>query len=332
MSFIEDEIERLRQMCIACGKCSRGCPSLKHGGLDPLEVMMGSDEGLETCIGCGTCSQICHRTDPATVMRDIICLQQGIHVSQAFHDTGYTTVPQDVPSRIELVPEWTGDDIDVMPGCIVECRVPFIKYAASIALKSMGLKARELPNNTCCMHPIMFREMHETERRAYKAKMGASAGGKPILTLCAGCSDELANSGIDAEHIIPLLHRNIDSLPKFDKPLKVAVEPGCSAMPLKKEMMAVVKAMGCESVGKGMGCCGKNVSVSVPLMAEREEECADADLIVVGCPMCFIKYDSQPGGKPVVHIAELVAMAAGDFESLRYHAIPFGMQRQDRIM
>ena len=83
----------------------------------------------------------------------------------------------------------------------------------------------------------------------------------------------------------------------------------------------VVDAMGYENINNQMGCCGKNVSVSVPLMEERMQECARADLIVVGCPMCFTKYDSQPDGKPVVHIAELVAMAAGCRGSLDLHTI-----------
>jgi len=322
MTFIDDEIERLRQMCISCGKCSRACPSLKHGGLDPLEIMMGSEDGIELCIGCGTCSQVCHRTDPATVMKDLQCLMMGIHVSQTFLDTGYAMPSSDHPASKELVPPWTGDDVVIMPGCIVECKIPFIKYATAAGLGSMGIPSKELENNTCCMHPVQFREMHETERRQYKSAMGRTASGRTITTLCAGCSDELHGSGIDAEHIISLLHRNMDRLPRFDSPLKVALEPGCSAMPLKKQMEEIVVRTGCESVGKGMGCCGKNISLAKVMMEEREKECRDADVIVVGCPMCFLKYDGQPGGKPVVHISELVAMAAGKTESLRYHSIP----------
>ena len=35
-----------------------------------------------------------------------------------------------------------------------------------------------------------------------------------------------------------------------------------------------------------------------------------------------MKYDALPEGKPVVHISELVAMAAGNRESLGFHTIP----------
>ena len=141
------------------------------------------------------------------------------------------------------------------------------------------------------------------------------------MTLCAGCSQELQRSSVEAEHIIAFLHDRIDSLPRLASPIKVGIEPGCSAMDLRNEMREVVEAMGCEVVNTTMGCCGKNTPVAGPLMEEREAECAGADWIIVGCPMCQVKFDSHPDGIPAMHIAELVAMAAGDTESLRHHII-----------
>ena len=318
MGILENEIDRLRLRCIACGRCTRVCPSMKHGGCDPMEIMTGIDEGIEFCISCGNCSKACRRTDPFTVMRDLICLSKGLHVSDSFRETGYSMpiTPMDCPG-----PEWEGGDIDVMAGCVVRCKVPFIENAAAQAMKAMGIGAKALEDNRCCLHPVQFRDMSERERMDVKSEIGKSSDGKPIVTLCGGCSEELQAADIGAEHIIPFLHRNMDSLPKTDHPLKVALQPGCSAMPFKKQMDEVVRAMGYEPIGNQMGCCGKNVSVSKPLMEERMEECARADLVVVGCPMCFVKYDSQPNGKPVVHIAELVAMAAGNRDSLEFHKI-----------
>ena len=319
MGFLEDEIESLRLRCIACGRCTRVCPSMMHGGCDPLEIMTGIDEGIENCILCGNCSKTCRRTDPFTVMRDLICISKGLHVSDSFRETGYAMPVRPVDGCPE--PDWEGGDVDVMAGCVVRCKVPFIENAAADAMRAMGIGARALPKTTCCMHPAQFRDMTERERRGGKTAMGESSDGHPIVTLCGGCSEELQASDINAEHIIPFLHRNMDKLPKTDGPLKVALQPGCSAMAFKKQMAEVVRAMGYEPIGNQMGCCGKNVSVSVPLMEERMQECARADLIVVGCPMCFTKYDSQPDGKPVVHIAELVAMAAGCRGSLDLHTI-----------
>ncbi len=326
MDILQDEIESLRRKCIGCGKCSKVCPSLRHGGCDPMEIMVGSDEHVLSCIGCGNCSKVCRRTDPSTVMRDLVCLRKGLHVSEAFKETGYAMPPEDVPSRA-LAPEWDGDDVYVMPGCIVRCKTPYVEYATAAAMRSMGVRSTELPGNTCCMHPIQFREMTEFERRDYKRAMGDAAGKRELVTLCAGCSEELEASGVASTHMIPFLHARLGSLPRFDRPLKIALEPGCSAMAYAREMREVSEAMGCEVVNRTMGCCGKRADVSARLMKEREEECRGADLIVVGCPMCLTKYDEQPGGMPVVHISELVAMASGNLESLRYHAIAPELRR-----
>lgn len=314
---LNDEIERLRTKCIGCGKCSRVCPSLKHGGIDPMEVMMGGEADMSTCIGCGNCSAVCRRTDPMAVMQDLVALERDLHVSPAFRETGYAMRP------VEQTPEpvWTGDEVMVMPGCVTKAKVPYVIYAASVAFGAMGVRAGELPGNTCCMHPTQFREMTEMERRSYRTDMGRTAGDRPLVTLCAGCSQELQRSSVEAEHIIAFLHDRIGSLPRLASPIKVGIEPGCSAMDLRNEMREVVEAMGCEVVNTTMGCCGKNTPVAGPLMEEREAECAGADWIIVGCPMCQVKFDSHPDGIPAMHIAELVAMATGDTESLRHHII-----------
>ena len=312
---LDFEIERLRSRCVGCGRCVKVCPSFRHGGLNPMEVMQGGEGNLDTCIGCGCCSEACAHTNPAIVMKDLIARARGIHVSQVFRDTGYAMPPADDAPE----PGWTGDGVGIMPGCVVKAKVPYVNLATASALRAMGFGCRELPGNTCCMHPVQFREMTEDERVHYKRVMGDSAGGDVIVTLCGGCSDELIDADVPAEHIVQFLHRNLDRLPRFDSPVRVGLEPGCSVMKHADLMREVVEAMGCEIVNTTMGCCGKNTPVSNPLMDEREQECKEADWIVVACPMCLVKFDAQPEGIPTVHVSELVAMAAGDRDSLGYH-------------
>ena len=314
---IDFEIDRLRARCIGCGLCTKVCPSFKHGGLNPMEVMMGGDGDLNTCIGCGNCSSVCPRTNPAIVMKDLIVRDGGIHVSKVFRETGYA-----MPAAEQtLEPAWSGDGIYVMPGCVVKAKVPHVLYAASVAFRAMGFGSRELPGNTCCMHPVQFREMTEDERVHYKKVMGDSAGGDDIVTLCGGCSDELTDADVPAMHIVQFLHDHMDRLPRFGRTVRVGLEPGCSVMRYADLMREVIETMGCEVVNRTMGCCGKNTPVSGPLMAERETECEGAEWIVVACPMCLVKFDSQPDGIPTVHIAELVAMASGDSSSLGQHRL-----------
>lgn len=315
---LTEEIEKLRVRCIGCAKCSNVCPSMEKGGMDPMEIMMGGEADLSLCITCGNCTRVCHRTDPGAVIKDLIAMENDIHVSQMFRDTGF------VMPRAELSPEpeWSGDDVMVMLGCTVRSLTPYVPHAMASAMRAMGVGARELPEETCCLHPTQFREMKEIERRSYRTAMGRAAGGKGIVALCPGCSEELNGSGVDAVHAIQFLAANTERLPRFDRPIRVAMEPGCSAMPYRKDMRAVLEAMGCTVTNREYGCCGKRNPLASELMEDRMRECAGADLIVVGCPLCLDRYDHYEGGKPVVHIVELVAMAAGDSRSLGGHVIP----------
>ena len=165
--------------------------------------------------------------------------------------------------------------------------------------------------------------MEDEERESYITKMGETAGNREMVNLCAGCTEIMNRHGVDCRHLIPFLHDRLDDLPRIRGHLKVSVEPGCAAIEYADMMTEVVKAMGCEPIGNEPGCCGKNSrNVAKPLMDERQEAASDTDAIIVGCPMCQSKYDAVPGGKPVMHLAELVAAAFGDRRSLECHTIP----------
>lgn len=320
MSFaMLQEIDKIKRACILCGKCTAACPSFAHGGIDPMEIMAGGEGGLDQCIVCGTCSRVCHRSDPFSVIRMLIAIENDIHISETFHRTGYARPPAEDKC---VEPVWTGDDAYIMSGCVVVSQAPFIEYAASMAMDAIGVGSSKIPKEVCCLHPVQFMEMTEYDRRSIRKEMCDSANGKDIVTLCSGCSEEMEPVDPKVRHIIRYLHERIGSLPRFENAVKVGMEPGCSAMVLSKEMKAVLERMNCIVVNHERGCCGKNAPVSASLMEEREAECEGADVIVVGCPMCFVKFDAQENGIPVVHISELVAVAAGHRESLEFHKIP----------
>lgn len=312
------EIDRIRRTCILCGRCTTACPSCAHGGIDPMEIMAGGDQGLDMCVVCGTCSRICKRSDPFTVIRHLIAAEKGITVSETYRRTGFIREPA---TGREPAPEWTGDDVLLMSGCVVRGMVPYLEYAGAEALKAVGLAPGPLPGESCCLHPIQFIGVPAMERRGSRSELCGHAGGKRIITLCPGCDEELSPVCPDESHIIMALYERRDRLPRLDG-LRVGMEPGCSAEHMQKEMRAVLEAMGCTVVNTDHGCCGKTSPISAPLMEDRERECEGADLIVVGCPMCLVVYDRFEGGLPTVHLAELVAMAAGRGESLGSHRIP----------
>ena len=323
MSRVRDNIDMYRRFCVECGKCRRACPSYRHGGCDPLAVMRGEYRRVFDCVGCGSCSRVCDHTNPKLVMMAAYSIVLDTPVSQAFLDTGYSRYPSEDAPGADLEPVWDGEEVCVMPGCVAKCVVPYVVYAASAAMRGMGAGACELPGFTCCMYPIQFGTMEDGERVSYMRRMGETAAGRTMVNLCGGCTEIMSRHGVGCEHMIRFLHDRIGDLPRMPDGPRVSVEPGCAAVDLYGEMCEVLEAMGCVPVGNEPGCCGKNSrNVAAPLMAERQEAARDADLIVVGCPMCQAKYDAVPGGKPSVHIAELVAAAFGDRRSLGCHTIP----------
>ena len=282
-----------------------------------MAVMSGDDSTVTSCIGCGNCSRACTHTDPQTAMLALINIVKDLKVPESFDDTGFVMYPNgyDGPMPVD-----TGGDVYVMPGCVVKCRAPFIEYAMFRVIGALGMSCSELPGFKCCMYPAQLWSIPEEVREGYRVDMGRSAEGHPIVTLCAGCEELMVRSDVDAVHAIPFIHANMDRLPETEPlGMRVALEPGCTASAYMDMLRDIAERLGCVVVGGSTGCCGKGSKVSGELMRERQDECTGADVIIVGCPMCFIKYDRYPEGLPVMHVSELVACALGDRASLEHH-------------
>ncbi|UAL07306.1 MAG: (Fe-S)-binding protein [Candidatus Methanogranum gryphiswaldense] len=315
------EISDLMTKCIKCGLCQDNCPSLRYGGCDPMAVMSGEDGNVVKCIGCGECSRSCDFTDPTYVMHFMRSKALGSKVPDIFLRTGFV-LPQSDVSRSELKPQWEGNNY-LMSGCTVESKAPFLIYAATLALNSVGEGCQELPKNSCCTYPIPFRQLTEKERDAYKHEIGNSSAGKNIITICPGCDAELNRSGVYAINFVNLMVKHADKIQVLKSTtLKVAIEPGCHYDTIYDDLVKIVKATGVEYIENKFGCCGKSIPVvSEGLMKERQKEMEGADVVIVACPMCFSRYDLVSNGIPVLHIVELIAMAAGDNSTLKYHNI-----------
>lgn len=322
MNDVPEYYKNLMGKCLECGQCLNVCPSNTHGGCSPLDVMIGEDGNVIKCIGCGLCSSVCPVTDPFSVMMFMKCRAKGSTVPDSYDETGFilnNSFNGDCPA-----PEYDGDDVYVMPGCQVKCKYPFLEYAACEALKAVGTACSEVPGDSCCTFPIVFRNLSEDERMdIITEKMGRPSKGKDIITMCLGCFGELEKAGITTEHIVDYLSSHLDELSKLNRlDINVAIEPGCHSPSRFRQMKAVIEALGAHYIGNRYGCCGKSVpGVTELLMKEREAEIAGADAVIVVCPSCFGKYDSAEDGVPVMHIAELVAVAAGKKESLTHHRI-----------
>lgn len=309
--------------CIGCGLCDEACPSFAHGGCSPQKVMNGEEGNVTLCIGCGNCSAVCSSTHPFKVMMYMNCKASGAKIPDVFYETGFVMPAGISPARTELPYVPSGDDIYLMAGCTVECKLPFLKYATGTALNALGISNSELPHATCCTFPLPFRNLSDAERDEYKLKMGAEANGRDIITICPGCADELKSAGVKAKHVSHLFYNNLEKISQLPGvSLKVAIEPGCALEHFAKEFEEIVKATGATPIGNKIGCCGKSVKgISNQLMMERQEEIKGADAVIVGCPFCTFKYDSVQNGLPALHISELIALAAGDSATQKYHRL-----------
>ena len=323
MNDIPERIRSLMSACVECGACLDVCPSHRYGGVNPMEAMIGGNGNVTSCIGCLNCSNACNVTDPSRVIMYLNCIESGAKIPDLFYDTGYSIKQTEQLSRTELPPKWNGNDIYLMPGCFVEGKFPFLKYATSVVMNAVGIGCCEIPNSKCCMFPVPFRIMTDEERDDYKEKMNPNDG-KDIVTLCPGCAAELEETGMDAKHVVQLLHSHLDSISKFKGvKLKVALQPGCHIMiHYPKEFEDLVRATGATLIGNRIGCCGKSVKdISEKLMKERQEDIKDADAVITGCPSCMFRYDNVKDGVPVLHIIELLALATGDSSTQKYHKL-----------
>ena len=124
MSRVRDNIDMYRRLCGECGTCREVCPSYRHGGCDPLAVMLGDNSKVFDCIGCGSCSRACEHTNPKIVMLAAYSIVLTTPVSQAFLCTGLSRYRDQEAPGADLKPVWEGDEVYVMPGSVAECGVP----------------------------------------------------------------------------------------------------------------------------------------------------------------------------------------------------------------
>lgn len=318
--FVED----IMASCVGCRRCEKVCPSFRLGGCSPwLSMLERENANTLMCIGCGRCSKVCKHTDPKLALMYLKAELSDAKIPESFTRTGYALPPASDEWK-KQVPEFKGgNDVYLIPGCKVQGMVPFLKYAAWKAFDSLGLGLSELPGNTCCMYPVPFRIMEEPIRNGYKYAMRSTANGKDMVTLCSGCTNELGTSGVYAPYVGTYLAKYLDRIRHLPGvKLRVALEPGCSGECFLTDIIQVVRATGAEIVNKSHGCCGKNIAgINSKLMYEREKECEGADAIVVCCPNCMTFYDRYENGLPVIHLVELLAMAAGDTNTMKFHHI-----------
>lgn len=284
-----------------------------------MAVLKGETSKVKGCIGCGACTEVCEYTDPWKVMMYMNCVENSLRIPEVFEETGYH-LPKSTRTDVPDADYADDGDVCLAPGCLVNGVMPFLENAGVEAMRAVGLSCKRLDTG-CCTFPIHYRTLTDEERDGIKTRAVNGSDGKGVVTLCPGCSNEFASSGTDAHHVVELLHERIDTIRRLpDLDMTVCVQPGCHLRHLAKEFEEVVSATGAIVKDVPTGCCGKAVpGISDTIMDERQKEMKGADAVIVGCPSCFMRYDSRENGIKVLHISELVAMAAGYDGTLGFH-------------
>ena len=147
-------------------------------------------------------------------------------------------------------------------GCVIGNRIPFIEASSRKVLDKIGVETSQAPF-TCCPDPTGMKTFDNMAWLAMGARniCLAEAEGKPIISLCNGCTNtlrgvqhqlkhdslkkekvnsELAKIGkeykgsIDVVHFVDVLKENLDKvkagITKQMSSLKVACHPGCHYM------------------------------------------------------------------------------------------------------
>ncbi|MHA1150647.1 MAG: CoB--CoM heterodisulfide reductase iron-sulfur subunit B family protein [Promethearchaeota archaeon] len=147
-------------------------------------------------------------------------------------------------------------------GCTIGNRIPFIEAASRKVLEKIGVQTSQAPF-ACCPDPTGVKSFDNTAWLALGARnlCLAEAEGKPIISLCNGCTNtlrgvqhqlkhdsnkkeainkELAKIGkeykgtVDVKHFVDVIKENIDAvkgaITKQLGNLKLACHPGCHYM------------------------------------------------------------------------------------------------------
>ncbi|MFP4170456.1 MAG: heterodisulfide reductase-related iron-sulfur binding cluster [Methanomassiliicoccales archaeon] len=217
-----------------------------------------------------------------------------------------------------------GADLVYFPGCTSVYRMESMYDATREILEALGIAYTVPEGLVCCGSPLMRAgydagDVKERNLRLLKGKVTVS---------CAGCHAALAGDyqGVDVEHVVEILAREVHRLPMKELNMKVAYHDPCHLgreFGIYDEPRKVIEAIpGVELVEfqenrENSQCCGgggglrswnreKSEEMGRERMRSAEEMGVDA--VVSACPFCKLNLQSV-SDMEVLDIVELLSRA-----------------------
>ncbi|MDD3398346.1 MAG: heterodisulfide reductase-related iron-sulfur binding cluster [Candidatus Methanomethylophilaceae archaeon] len=187
------------------------------------------------------------------------------------------------------------DDFLLYPGCVIPSKLPYLEAAAVFILERLEVTASPFPEFSCCFEPVGLRSLGPETWLGACGRLHSLAAGRPLLTLCDGCTLSLFESGRILSHegterrevqglmrelnrsleqvsevvgLLELLHSRLESIKRCmvkKQRIRLLIHPGChcehicheKGLSAVKMMEDIVLALGGEPVTPSEGlCCG----------------------------------------------------------------------------
>lgn len=282
-------------------------------------------ENIFSCSTCFQCTAVCetgHET-PALIER-----MRAVLASRGLNPDKHKEMLRRVletgnpyGERQEIYEEEKDADLIYFPGCTALYRMKGIYEDTKTILKALGKNYTVPRGMVCCTSPLLRTGQEASEIMAINSRILD----RKVVVSCAGCHATLAcdYDGIDVEHIVELLAREIGNLPLRERRMKVAYHDPCH---LGREFgmydesrqiimsLPGVELVEFESNRENSQCCGGggglrswNPQKAAELARQRmdEAERLGVDAVVSACPFCKLNLQSVTS-MPVLDIVELV--------------------------
>lgn len=227
-------------------------------------------------------------------------------------------------------------------GCIVPNLFPEVERAVRDTLSKLDIEFSDVRGTACCLPPALFGFNKDAWLKMNLRNFSLAKG--DFLTVCDECFASLqdARANIEREegkalpNVFPFVkvlkdvEGTIKDRIKSPLNLRCAVQHSCHLLrpssvrkvddPESPRLVkSLLEVLGCEYIVQEdeVGCCGGSIYVGSEISRKlairriRSAEDSRADLIVSTCPHCLKHLGAHSKTVPVLHLAQLYALALG---------------------